>query len=164
VFNAFKIKKESPDWCYDNFVNFRAVKQANDIREQLIGVFVKLGLKISSSATNDPNYSTNIRKSILSGFFMHTAHLEKAGHYMTLKDNQVVAIHPSTTLDHKPEWCIYNEFVLTSKNYIRTVTEINPEWLFEISPEYFDLADMPNGEAKRKLERVNRRIKEEDSE
>lgn len=163
VFNAFKIKKESPDWCYDNFVNFRAVKQASDIREQLIGVYVKQGLKVTSTPMNDPNYSANIRKSILSGFFMHTAHLEKAGHYMTLKDNQVVAIHPSSTMDHKPEWCIYNEFVLTSKNYIRTVTEIQAEWLFEISPEYFDLSELPNCEAKRKLERVNRRIKEEDS-
>jgi pre-mRNA-splicing factor ATP-dependent RNA helicase DHX15/PRP43 len=80
---------------------------------------------------------------------------------MTLKDDQVVAIHPSSTLDHKPDWVVYNEFVLTSKNYIRTVTEIQPEWFFEISPEYFDLDDMKNGEAKRKLERVYRRWKEE---
>jgi pre-mRNA-splicing factor ATP-dependent RNA helicase DHX15/PRP43 len=63
-------------------------------------------------------------------------------------------------MDHKPEWCVYNEFVLTSKNYIRTVSEISPEWLFEISPEYFDLDELKNGEAKRKLERVYRRVKE----
>ena len=61
-------------------------------------------------------------------------------------------------MDHKPEWCVYHEFVLTSKNYIRTVSEINPEWLFEISPEYFDLDELKNGEAKRKLERVYRRV------
>ena len=36
VFNAFKLKKENPDWCYDHFLNFRALKQANDIREQLL--------------------------------------------------------------------------------------------------------------------------------
>lgn len=53
---------------------------------------------------------------------------------------------------------MYNEFVLTSKNYIRTVTEVNPEWLFEIAPEYFDLDDIKNSEAKRKLERVYKRI------
>lgn len=72
-----------------------------------------------------------------------------------------MAIHPSSTLDHKPEWCMYNEFVLTSKNYIRTVTEIQPEWLFEISPEYFELEEIKNGEAKRKLERVYKRMREE---
>jgi hypothetical protein len=42
--------------------------------------------------------------------------------------NQVVQLHPSTVLDHKPEWVLYNEFVLTTKNYIRTCTDIKPEW------------------------------------
>lgn len=41
---------------------------------------------------------------------------------------QVVALHPSTCLDRKPEWVVYNEFVLTSKNFIRTVTDIRGEW------------------------------------
>ena len=48
---------------------------------------------------------------------------------MTVKDNQVVQLHPSTCLDHKPEWVLYNEFVLTTKNYIRTCTDVKPEWL-----------------------------------
>ncbi len=73
----------------------------------------------------------------------------------------MVAIHPSTTMDHKPEWCFYNEFVLTSKNYIRTVTEVQPEWLFQASPEYFDIDEIKNSEAKRKLERVWKRIQED---
>lgn len=55
---------------------------------------------------------------------LQVAHLERTGHYMTIKDNQVVQLHPSTCLDHKPEWVLYNEFVLTTKNYIRTVTDI----------------------------------------
>ena len=55
-------------------------------------------------------------------------HLERSGHYLTVKDNQVVQLHPSTTLDHKPEWVVYNEFVLTTKNYIRTCTDVKPEW------------------------------------
>jgi pre-mRNA-splicing factor ATP-dependent RNA helicase DHX15/PRP43 len=40
----------------------------------------------------------------------------------------VVQLHPSHCLDRKPEWVVYNEFVLTSKNYIRTVTDVKPEW------------------------------------
>lgn len=68
-------------------------------------------------------------------------------------------MHPSTVIDHKPEWVLYNEFVLTSRNYIRTVLEIHPEWLFEVAPEYFALDDdFRNGEARRKLERVLARI------
>jgi hypothetical protein len=46
------------------------------------------------------------RKSITSGFFMQVAHLERTGHYLTAKDNQVVALHPSCNLDMKPEWVL----------------------------------------------------------
>lgn len=55
--------------------------------------------------------------------------MERSGHYVTIKDNQIVNLHPSSVLDHKPEWALYNEFVLTTKNYIRTVTDVRPEWL-----------------------------------
>ena len=68
-------------------------------------------------------------------------------------------MHPSTVIDHKPEWVLYNEFVLTSRNYIRTVLEIYPEWLFEVAPDYFALdEDFRNGETRRKLERVVKRL------
>lgn len=33
VYNAFKLKKENPDWCYDHFLNYRGLKSANDVRE-----------------------------------------------------------------------------------------------------------------------------------
>jgi hypothetical protein len=35
---------------------------------------------------------------------LQVAHLERQGTYLTVKDNQVVHLHPSTCLDHKPEW------------------------------------------------------------
>ncbi|PIO59511.1 hypothetical protein TELCIR_19024 [Teladorsagia circumcincta] len=66
--------------------------------------------------------------SSVAGFFMQVAHLQRSGHYVTVKDNQLVNLHPSTVLDHKPEWALYNEFVLTTKNFIRTVTDVRPEW------------------------------------
>ena len=39
---------------------------------------------------------------------------------MTIKDSQVVAIHPSSVLDHRPEFVLYHDFVLTKRNFIRT--------------------------------------------
>ena len=52
-----------------------------------------------------------------------------------------VSIHPSSVLDRKPEWCLFNEFVLTTKNYIRTVTDVRPEWLVAMAPQYYN--DLP---------------------
>ena len=70
----------------------------------------------------------NIRRALVCGFFMQVAHKEGSAGYMTVKDNQAVLLHPSCGLDSSPEWVIYNEFVLTTKAYIRTVTEVKPEW------------------------------------
>ncbi|XP_027041889.1 putative pre-mRNA-splicing factor ATP-dependent RNA helicase PRP1 [Pocillopora damicornis] len=86
------------------------------------------------------------------------AHLERSGHYLTVKDNQVVQLHPSTCLDHKPEWVLYNEFVLTTKNYIRTCTDIKADWLVKIAPQYYDMRNFPMCEAKRVLERIIERL------
>ncbi|GLD66437.1 pre-mRNA-splicing factor ATP-dependent RNA helicase DHX15-like isoform X1 [Lates japonicus] len=79
---------------------------------------------------NGRDYSSTSARALVTGFFMcrSIAHLERSGQYLTVKDNQVVQLHPSTVLDHKPEWVLYNEFVLTTKNYIRTCTDIKPEW------------------------------------
>ncbi len=87
-----------------------------------------MGLKLCSTEFGAKEYYVNIRKCLVEGFFMQIGHLERTGHYLTVKDNQVVALHPSCCLDHKPEWAVFNEFVLTTKNYIRTVTAIKGEW------------------------------------
>ena len=71
-----------------------------------------------------------------------------------MKDNQAVFLHPSTSLEGKPDWVMYHEFVLTSKNYIRTVTNIKGEWLVELAAHYYDLENFPEGDAKRDLERL----------
>lgn len=72
---------------------------------------------------------TNIRKALVNGFFMQVAHKEgEKNQYLTVKDNQVVGLHPSCGLDTQPEWVLFNEFVLTTRPYIRTVTVVQPEW------------------------------------
>jgi hypothetical protein len=35
------------------------------------------------------DYYVNLRKCLIEGFFMQVAHLERTGHYLTVKDNQV---------------------------------------------------------------------------
>ena len=74
--------------------------------------------------------------------------------YLTVKDDQNVLLHPSTVLGQDSEWVVYNEFVLTSKNYIRTVTAIKPEWLLEIAENYYDLDSFKKGPVKDGLRRV----------
>jgi len=154
VYHAYKQNGEDATWCYDNFINVRALKSADDVRGQLMRIMNRYNLKMCSTDFNSREYYVNIRKAMLAGYFMQVAHLERTGHYLTVKDNQMVHLHPSTCLDHKPEWVIYNEFVLTSRNFIRIVTDVRGEWLIDIAPHYYDLSNFPQCEARRVLERL----------
>uniref|UniRef100_A0A915PI77 RNA helicase n=1 Tax=Setaria digitata TaxID=48799 RepID=A0A915PI77_9BILA len=152
VYHAFKQNREDVQWCYDNFINYRALKNADNVRTQLARIMDKFSLKRISTDFKSKDYYINIRKALVAGFFMQVAHLERSGHYITVKDNQLVQLHPSTVLDHKPEWALYNEFVLTTKNFIRTVTDVKPEWLVQMAPQYYDMATFPDCDAKKKLQ------------
>jgi pre-mRNA-splicing factor ATP-dependent RNA helicase DHX15/PRP43 len=72
---------------------------------------------------------------------------------------QVVQLHPPCSLETRPEWVLFNECVFTMRPYIRTVTEIRPEWLLELAPNYYDLETFTNGDAKRSLKRALKKRK-----
>lgn len=157
VYHAYKHHAAAEkSFCWENFLNARSLFTADNVRDQLKRVMDRLGLQCISIDHNDRNYYVNIRKALVAGFFMQVAHVEKSGVYLTVKDHQVVALHPSTVLDFKPEWVLYHEFVLTSKNYIRTCTQVQPEWLLSLASKFFDLDELPEGEMKRRLAQIQR--------
>jgi pre-mRNA-splicing factor ATP-dependent RNA helicase DHX16 len=65
-----------------------------------------------------------VRKSIAAGYFYHCARLQKDGSYRTVKNPTAVSIHPGSSLSKEvlPRWVIYHELVLTSKEFMRTVS------------------------------------------
>ncbi|KAJ3076488.1 hypothetical protein HDU98_002932 [Podochytrium sp. JEL0797] len=157
LLNAFHEYTENggdAQWCFRHYLNARAMKSAENVRNQLARMMQKHQLPLTSTPFEDKHFYTNIRKSLTAGFFMQVAHRERNGHYLTVKDNQVVQLHPSCCLGSKPEWVMYNEFVLTQKNYIRMCVDVKPEWLLELGGEYYDLRRFPDCEGKRVLERV----------
>lgn len=161
AYYAYKQSGDSKDWCYENFLNYRSLQGADSVREQLARIMKKLGLPLISTDFSNPEYYNNIRKCLVGGLFMQAAHLQKQGHYLTCKDHQVVAIHPSSVIDSKPPWVIFQDFVLTTRNFIRSVTVVRLEWLAEQAPHYFDLETWPEGETKAELEKCYRRIMQE---
>lgn len=122
-------------WCHEHFLSFRHLSSADNVRTQLKRIMETHGLDLVSTPFEDKNYYTNIRRAMLTGFFMQVAMKETSGKvYRTVKDDQAVMIHPSTVLRTDYDWVVYNEFVLTSKQYIRTCTGIRPEWLLVSNP------------------------------
>lgn len=133
VYHAFKSPEAQANpkqWCHDHFLSYRALQQADNVRLQLKRIMEREELTLMSTPFEDKKYYENIRQALVSGFFMQVAKKDGTGKtYVTVKDNQTVLVHPSTVLGQDSEWVLYNEFVLTSKNFIRTVTAIKPEWL-----------------------------------
>ncbi|KAI1088946.1 P-loop containing nucleoside triphosphate hydrolase protein [Rostrohypoxylon terebratum] len=144
VYHAFKTVlnrgEDAKAWCHKHYLSFRHLSSADNVRAQLKRIMETQGLDLVSTDFHDKNYYTNIRRALVTGFFMQVAKKENNKVYRTLKENnQAVMLHPSTVLTTDYEWVLYNEFVMTSKHYIRTVTGIKPEWLLELAPIYYDI-------------------------
>lgn len=139
VYHAFKgadAQANPKQWCHDHFLSLRSLQSADNVRLQLLRIMERSELEMISTPFEDKRYYENIRRALCSGFFMQVAKKESQGKsmYLTIKDNQNVLLHPSTVLGYDAEWVLYNEFVLTTKNYIRTVTAVKPEWLLVCLP------------------------------
>lgn len=144
------------NWAWNNYVSARSLSQADNVRAQLLRVMERLEIDlVTKTYADQTRHYMNIRKALVCGYFMQIAHKEgEKGSYLTVKDNQTVSLHPSCGLETQPEWVLFNEFVLTTRPFIRTVTEIRPEWLLEIAANYYDMATFADGEAKRSLQRL----------
>ncbi|KAI4460494.1 atp-dependent rna helicase [Holotrichia oblita] len=138
VYNSWKNNKFSNAWCYENFVQIRTLKRAQDVRKQLLGIMDRHKLDVVSAEKN----TVRVQKAVCSGFFRNAAKKDPQEGYRTLVDSQVVYIHPSSALfNRQPEWVIYHELVQTTKEYMREVTTIDPKWLVEFAPAFFKFSD-----------------------
>ncbi|KAF9809508.1 hypothetical protein SFRURICE_020805 [Spodoptera frugiperda] len=146
VYNQWLGSEYSVQWCYENFIQYRSMKRARDVREQLAGLMDRVEIEMVSSISDD----TNIRKAITAGYFYHIAKFSKGGHYKTVKHNQTVMIHPNSALfEELPRWVIYHELVFTSKEFMRQVTEIESKWLLEVAPHYYKAKELEDSTNKK---------------
>ncbi|KAL1463315.1 hypothetical protein WDU94_015076, partial [Cyamophila willieti] len=138
VYNSWRNNKFSNAWCYENFVQIRTLKRAQDVRKQLLGIMDRHKLDVVSAGKN----TVRVQKAVCSGFFRNAAKKDPQEGYRTLVDSQVVYIHPSSALfNRQPEWVIYHELVQTTKEYMREVTSCDPKWLVEFAPAFFKFSD-----------------------
>ena len=156
AFFEYKRKFQDVDWCFKNYLNHRHLKSAFDVREQLKQIVEELEIGQVKDEIPLKVNTVPIKKCILAGYFTQVALLQKNNVYLTIKDSQVVVIHPSSVLGFRPEYVLYHELVLTKKNYMRTVLEIKPSWLFEIAPQYFKPEGIKNIETRKALFQVEK--------
>ncbi|EFP83968.1 DEAH-box ATP-dependent RNA helicase prp22 [Puccinia graminis f. sp. tritici] len=151
VYEGWKNSKFSNPWCHENYIQSRAMRRAQDVRKQLLGIMDRYKHDIVSCGTN----YDRVRRAICSGYFRHAAKKDPQEGYKTLVEGTPVFIHPSSALFNRaPEWIIYHELVLTTKEYCRDVTAIEPKWLTEVAPTFFKVADAKTMSKRKRNERV----------
>ncbi|KAG0696546.1 P-loop containing nucleoside triphosphate hydrolase protein [Suillus ampliporus] len=154
VYNSYIQNQHDKNWTRNNYLSARALMEVENVREHLKQTMERFEVELVS-VQDQKKMSLAVRQALCCGFFTQVAHKNgKQGNYMTVKDNQVVALHPSCGLDTQPEWVIFNESIFTTRPYIRTVTSVRPQWLLEYATSYFDLKNWPGSEVKRALMRV----------
>ncbi|EAL64503.1 DEAD/DEAH box helicase [Dictyostelium discoideum AX4] len=139
VFNQWRESGYAVQWCFENFIQHRSMKRAQDVRDQLELLLERVEIPLVSNVDD----TDSIRKCIASGFFYNSAKLEKSGLFRTTKHNQSVQIHPSSCLfQSPPKWVVYHELVLTTKEFMRQIVEIQSSWLHEIAPHIYKEKDV----------------------
>ncbi|KAJ3271239.1 ATPdependent RNA helicase, partial [Borealophlyctis nickersoniae] len=137
VYNSFISHRKSTKFCHLHFLNYKAMTRAVSIRAQLQKYLNRFGLGKAESCGDD---SVALRKCIVSGFFSCAARLTIDGSYKTIRENETLYIHPNSVLIRRsPAWVVFHEVVETTKPYMRDVTVIEPEWLTELAPHYYEL-------------------------
>nr|CAH8830671.1 unnamed protein product [Trichobilharzia regenti] len=133
VYNQWAESDFSSHWCYEQFIQYRTMKRARDIRDQFVALLDRVEIEL----VNNSNDHVNIRKAITAGFFYHTARFTGNG-YKTVKQKHTIYPHPNSCLaEALPKWVIYHELVYTTKEFMRQVIEIEPKWLLEVAPHYY---------------------------
>nr|XP_046255997.1 pre-mRNA-splicing factor ATP-dependent RNA helicase DHX16 [Scatophagus argus] len=146
----------STQWCYENFIQFRSMRRARDVRDQLEGLMDRIEVEVVSCQGDN----TPIRKAVTAGYFYHTARLSKGG-YKTVKHQQTVYVHPNSSLfEEQPRWLIYHELVFTTKEFMRQVIEIESGWLLEVAPHYYKSKELEDSSSK-KMPRKQGKTKDE---
>lgn len=132
----------SPRWCFENYIQLRSMKRARDILDQLDGLLDRVGIDRVSVGINS---KIPILKAFTSGFFYNACRLQKNGHFKTMKNPHTVYIHPSSCLaksEIRPRWVVFHELVLTTKEYMRQVFDIDGKWLHEVAPHFYKEQDV----------------------
>jgi len=153
VYNEWAKGDYSKEWCRDKFVQYKSMCRARDIRDQLESLCEKVELKLLSESGD----SMKILKAILGGFFFNVARVSReGGSYRTIKKNQSVHIHPTSALhDAPPRWVVFNELKETTREYMRTVSEIEPQWLVEVAPCFYSQEEITEL-SKKKMPKINK--------
>ncbi|KAE9048213.1 putative pre-mRNA-splicing factor ATP-dependent RNA helicase [Phytophthora rubi] len=154
IYDEFVDNNKSRSWCDEYLLSHRALLRATEIRRHLKRYVTRfkslettnsgeedyVSLGTSGNDEDDKTRSAAIRKCLASGYFANAAKLHADGVYRTLRDQRRVQLHPTSVFYHlgtPPDWILFHQSVLTTDEFVRDVSRIDPRWLVDLAPDFY---------------------------
>ncbi|KAI0136419.1 P-loop containing nucleoside triphosphate hydrolase protein [Xylariales sp. AK1849] len=140
VFSQWKSNGYSDGWCTRHFLHPKSLRRAKEIRDQLLDIMKMQKMTMVSCGTD----WDIIRKCICSGYYHQAAKVKGIGEYINLRTSVTVQLHPTSALyglGFLPDYVVYHELILTSKEYMSTVTSVDPHWLAELGGVFYSVKE-----------------------
>jgi pre-mRNA-splicing factor ATP-dependent RNA helicase DHX38/PRP16 len=140
VYNQWKSNRFSDAWCSRHFLHPKALRRAKEVREQLVYILESQRITVASCGGD----WDVIRKCICSGYFHQAAKVKGLGEYINVRTHVSMQLHPTSALyglGYLPDYVIYHELILTSKQYMSTVTAVDPHWLADLGGVFYSIKE-----------------------
>ncbi|PKA52844.1 putative pre-mRNA-splicing factor ATP-dependent RNA helicase [Apostasia shenzhenica] len=140
VYHQWKANQYRGDWCNDHFLQVKGLRKAREVRSQLLDILKSLKIPLTSCGMD----WDVVRKAICSAYFHNSARLKGVGEYVNSRNGMPCHLHPSSALyglGYTPDYVVYHELVLTTKEYMQCVTAVEPHWLAELGPMFFSIKE-----------------------
>ncbi|GFR03373.1 pre-mRNA-splicing factor ATP-dependent RNA helicase PRP16 [Trichonephila clavata] len=162
VYLQWKQHKFSSTWCNEHFIHVKAMRKVREVRQQLKEIMVQQKLPIVSCGTE----WDIVRKCICSAYFHQAARLKGIGEYVNCRTGMPCHLHPTSALfgmGYTPDYIVYHELVMTSKEYMQCVTAVDGYWLAELGPMFYSVKESSNSRVEnRKLAKMSQNQMEEE--
>lgn len=140
VYSQWKANGYSDRWCTQHFLHSKSLRRAKEVREQLLDIMKMQQMEMISSGTD----WDIIRKCVCSGYYHQAAKVKGIGEYINLRTSVTVQLHPTSALyglGFLPDYVVYHELILTSKEYMSTVTSVDPHWLADLGGVFYSVKE-----------------------
>merc|ERR1719373_212625 len=137
VYRHWEENRYSAEWCKQNYLHHRALRQAKDIRSQLCEQLEKAGFSVRGSGRRSSK--KRVLEALCQGFYMQTARACAAGGgYLIVQENVLVTPEGASAINgSKAEWLLYSELVGNTIAHcmMRTVSAVDHAWLQPLLPK-----------------------------
>ncbi|BGP46836.1 Pre-mRNA-splicing factor ATP-dependent RNA helicase PRP16 [Rhodotorula kratochvilovae] len=140
VYTQWKSNGYSDSWAARHFLHPKTLRKAREVRTQLLDIMKHQKLDIIPCGTD----WDVIRKTICGAYFHQAARVKGIGEFQHLRTGVPMHLHATSSLyglGHLPDYVVYHELVLTSKEYMSIVTSVDAYWLAELGDKFFSVRE-----------------------